>query len=178
MKHLFRIAGEIVIDTSGNIMENIQGNVFKNITLDYTKTIGGDYRKEVDKNHNVKIGHNFTNFIGGISEWKINDSEKKDIHGDLSVTVAGTTSYNITKAWNNIVGENFSLNANDHVTIDTTSGNINLTTHGKFEIMKDGNITGPGYKNLGNRGNIKLTSTFGNIGLFTKEDKEWADLEV
>ena len=30
-----------------------------------------------------------------------------------------------------------------------------------------------GYKNLGNRGNIKLTSTFGNIGLITEENKEW-----
>ena len=40
-----------------------------------------------------------------------------------------------------------------------------------------GKITGTGYKNLGNRGNIKLTSTFGNIGLFTVENKELADLE-
>jgi hypothetical protein len=48
---------------------------------------------------------------------------------------------------------------------------------GKFEILQGNNITGIGYKNLGNLGNIKLTSTFGNIGLFTKEDKGWADLD-
>jgi hypothetical protein len=41
----------------------------------------------------------------------------------------------------------------------------------------EGNISAEGYKNIGTLGNIRLTSTFGNIGLFTKENKLLYDFE-
>jgi hypothetical protein len=169
--------GNVVIDTSGDVIEKIDGSVIQNITLDHTKLIGGDYRKEIQKNHNVTIGGNFINFIAGFSDWKINDNESKEIHGDFSVNIMGNSIYNIVKSWKSIVGEKYTLNTNDHIIFDTLSGNINLTTQGKFEIADaEGNITGVGYKNLGTRGNISLKSTFGNIGLFTVENKDHIDL--
>jgi hypothetical protein len=33
--------------------------------------------------------------------------------------------------------------------------------------MKNGQVTPVGYNNIGNKGNIRITSTFGNIGITT-----------
>mgnify|MGYP003302406291 CR=1 FL=1 len=171
-------SGLVVKDHTGNVSKTIDGFVSKTILDGYHKEVEGNYDKTVTDNHSVKIGNNFEKIIGTNSTWKINGSESREILGDKTVFAAGEASYNIIKSWNNVVGAKYSLQANDNITATTTSGNIELKTLGKYEIMKDGYITGTGYKNLGNRGNIKLTSTFGNIGLFTEENKEWADLET
>lgn len=65
----------------------------------------------------------------------------------------------------------------DNISIITAQGNIDLKTEGRFQLMKNGQVTPVGYNNIGTRGNIRITSTFGNIGITTVQNKQFADFE-
>lgn len=109
------------------------------------------------------------------------ESETKTVWGNKTLQIFDSAKTEIWNSYTCIVGTRHDLLVTDDIYIDSAKGNIDLITEGQFEIFDQLSdppvITAAGYNNIGTKGNIKLTSTFGNIGLQTIENKTWADFE-
>jgi hypothetical protein len=171
--------GDTIIKKEGNLQSFLDGTLTETITQEYIGTVQQDFTENILGRKQQKIGQDIERFFGGDVETTIQKGEVKRVlessnlfvGQDNIINVIGDTNFNCAGHWINNVNKNISFTAK--------TGNIDLTTQGEFEITDEaGNITAVGYSNLGTMGNIRLTSTFGNIGLHTIENKDIADLET
>lgn len=146
-------------------MHLIDGNFTENITQDYIGSIDQDYTQNIGGNRENTIACNFSEFVGANATYKIVDDESKSIGGNKDCTVSKDCANIYTGKYTITVGNLYKLQANKDILATSKFGNIELLTQGEFEITETptGPVTAKGYSNLGKCGNIKLTSTFGNI---------------
>lgn len=148
-------------EVSGNAKITTKGNVDENIGNSNTVVINGEYKKTVNKS----------------ATYEITANETKTIKGEKFLTVSKNNHANLISNSFTIIGGIGSVHANNHLEFISKTGNIDLKTLGLFIADNDGNITPDGYANLGRAGNIRLTSTFGNIGINTIENPSIIDLD-
>lgn len=162
----------------GYVSQYIEGSYLETITENYAQNIGADSHITIANKSDLIIGNNYTKIVNGSLKYNIIGGESKSIGEDQEVNIGGNSSITITGEKKLLIGKNYTINVNDDIEQLSLRGNISLKTVGKFEIFdENGNISNEGYANLGTKGNITITSTFGNIGINTIEDKKLADLE-
>ena len=169
--------GEYIYKHTGNHHNYVNGLKNETITGNYTITCQQEYKFNAGRNAIYNIGGDTTTLIGGIFKSKVIGAEEKilmggyttHIGGDLSIDVRGNTDF--------ICGGHTNIKTVENAKLISQKGNIDITTNGEFELLSGGNITPNGYKNIGTKGNIRITSTFGNIGIKTIENKYLADFE-
>ena len=169
--------GEYIYKRTGNYSEYIDGIKNETLTQNFTITCGQEYKFNVGNKAIYNIGGDTTVFIGGLLQSKIIGNEEKILMGSYTAHIGGDTAIDIGGNSNYIVGGNYNCKVVENIALISQKGNIDLTTDGEFELLSGGSITPIGYKNIGTKGNIRLTSTFGNIGIKTIENKELADFE-
>jgi hypothetical protein len=170
--------GSTIIKKEGDLQRYLDGQYTDVVTQNYTETIQQDFSQNILGRRTEKTGQNTDQFYGGDVETTIQKGEVKRVLESAQYFVGQDKTLTVVGKIFATVGNTCEYNVNDNIAWVTKTGNIDLTTLGEFEIVDgNGNITANGYKNIGTRGNIRLTSTFGNIGLKTKEDKSLADLE-
>ena len=163
------ISGNTTRNYNGNIDDVIQDNVKTTIYGLYNQTVGMDVTKTFSKNYNIEIG--------GSKIQTIFKNYKCDIKENFNVTISGEYTVNCENKIDFYGKSTFNLQAVDNINISTTQGNIQLKTEGMFQLMKNGQVTPVGYNNIGNKGNIRITSTFGNIGITTVQNEAFADFK-
>lgn len=101
-----------------------------------------------------------------------------NIQGNLKIDVIKQTQFNLHGQFNIGAEQNINIQATEILNLISTHNNINIMTKGLFDITDaSGNVTSNGYNNIGNKGNIIIRSTFGNIGIETVEDIQRANLQ-
>lgn len=139
-----------------------------------------DEYKSIDGHYNTKVGKNYERLILGDCTYTVQGNDTRDDYQDCKVTIAGNTDVIIGKNTAILIGNedenkagNATVNVAHDILLQSVNGNIDVNTLGKFELLNgDGTITANGYNNIGTKGNIKITSTLGNIALQTVNDVE------
>lgn len=117
------------------------------------------------------VKQNYSLTVTGSKQLTVNKNMTHTIGGELHSTINGLAEVTACKSVNLKIGDALSLNVSDDIIASSLSGNIQLVTQGRFPLFDaNNNVTGEGYNNLGTRGNIKIVSTLGNIGVYTVEN--------
>lgn len=170
--------GEHILRRTGNTNRFFDGDFNEEITGSRDLTILADSTKNIGNCAYERIGGDFDQFIGGYAGYKIVNDEKREVGNDYDLKIGRNKIETVRGNYEFVAGGEYNLKANENVEVTSKNGNIDLKTLGLFELMgTDGNITPAGYSNIGTRGNINLTSTFGNIGINTVENELVADFK-
>ena len=149
--------GNITLERNGNIVENQEGDILTTRTGTMYEQIDNDVVRTYNGNQKIKVSGNDSKIIGGSSSVDIAKDAIMNIGGDTDVTLGGHMM---------VISNSFvTINSHENIEIKTKEGNIYLKTEGEFELIKNGQITTEGFRNLGTKGNIHFISTFGNINM-------------
>ena len=161
--------------------EYVEGQKIMDVLGNSTFRTYGDEYKEVQGNVTFKVGYTYSLFTGSHCNFTITQNFNTNVMKDYVLNIIGGADVDVAKnvtvdigRWNETQTGKLQITTSNDTQILSKQGSISLQTLGQFDLLNDtGAITSDGYKNLGTKGNIKLVSHMGNIGLETVGDKRF-----